>query len=280
MRLIFITVTCATWLAATILLTVTGPGRHNSARIAAAAVLGLPALWRLRHTVAHLFGRPPALKRTQVKRTVQASLVQMYRKQYYPATSDITSVSFHVWVVPSWYRKLPYRIRRRVTKDRGKMPLWLRPRLKRVSMYRFEHLNSSGITFRKAIGLVGRCIAMNEGGQARILELDRGRFQAALKAGPEAWKFTDEEVSQNLTYAQAERLAESYGQVAALVIREHSGEAIGCVTLDLPPNCGFRLLRSEGGHRKVRKQALPLLDLLTETRNQVATILTNKPDTD
>jgi hypothetical protein len=193
---------------------------------------------------------------------------EIYREDLY--SDDLTKVSFHVWIVPMWYRLLvPYQIRRKVKRDRRKMPLFLRPRLRRVATFRWEHHEPSGINFKKGVGVIGRCIDLNEKGKPFLVRMDSDTFQAALRAGKDAWRSQDIKITQNLKFKDAEALAGSYGQVAALVLRERSGEAIGCITLDLPSGAKISLRRSSNGKQLLRK--------LSAAAEQCETLLTRKP---
>lgn len=161
---------------------------------------------------------------------------------------------------------MPRSFRKRSVRDsRGHQRL-LRPALHRLAMYRFEHQDASGIKFREGIGLIGRCIAKNEAERARVLALDRGDFRSLLSQGREAWEADRVDITQNLSYDDARRLAESYGQVAALAIRNEHGDAIGCITLDLPPNAHIDLADPVQGRDLLRE--------LATTREHVANLLT------
>jgi hypothetical protein len=228
-------------------------------------VIGLPTLVGLFKAVSLLLGQPSQATRRRVKRTLQSSLVAIARNGYYPG--DVTQLSYHVWVVaPISRRLLPSAFRKLTARDSHGPPRLLRPALHRLAMYRFEHLDASGIKFREGIGLIGRCIAKNEVQRARVLALDRGDFRSLLSQGRDAWDAASVDLTQHLSYDDAQRLAESYGQVAALAIRNENGHAIGCITLDLPPNVQIDLTDPA--------QSRDLLRELATTRDHIANLLT------
>ena len=101
--------------------------------------------------------------------------------------------------------------------------------------------------------------------------LDEPKFQNALRQGEANWHTQPIHITQNLRYGHAVSLAASYGQVAAMVIRETSGEAIGCITLDVPPAATMRLRRPA---------AKRLLEVLTATAEHVENHLTSRTDND
>ena len=94
---------------------------------------------------------------------------------------------------------------------------------------------------------MGRCVALNKPGKVMIVRFNSKSFQQAL-SDDEAWKASKIDVHQNLTRGDAQALAESYQQVAAIVIREHSGDPIGCVTLELPKGANARFKKPKQGN--------------------------------
>ncbi len=245
----------AAFLAASVFLATTAAGDHTTLRIASAVLVGLPGAHAFSKNARRLFGRPSRDTRTRVKRLLQSALIEMHRDGF--DRTNIMLVSFHVWMVPAWYRTLfPFKLRRAIPIGE-KIPTRLRPSLVRLAMFRFEHQPPSGLRFRKGIGLVGRCVEI-EDQRALIARFDSPPFRAAL-ASDEAWSQASIEVTHGLKRPQAERLSRSYNQAAAVAIREATGEPIGCVTLELPRD----------GNPHFRGQNDPLLKQLKITARQI-----------
>lgn len=231
---VFRIILCLALVGAAVFLATKAAAEHSTLRVIAAVVVTLPAglvLWR---ELGEILGAPSSQKRNRVKRSLQSGLMEIYRDKAIPAEDDITQVSFHVWVLPTWYRRLGpvikwWRRRRKHSEPRQR----LRPKLVRLAMFRFDHMPSSEISFRPGIGLVGRCIALNKPKDVLVVRFNSKRFQQAL-GNDDAWKNSEIEIHQNLRRRDAQKLAGYYRQVAATVIREHSGDPIGCVTLELP----------------------------------------------
>jgi hypothetical protein len=237
------------WIAAAIFLATKAPADRSILRVAAAVLVGLPGGLRFVREVEQLWGVLDQTTAERVKRSLQAGLVKIYRDKLYP--DDITQVSLHVWVVPTWYRKIiPYSIRSRVKPDA--LPIWIRPKIQRLAMYRWEHHAASGLRFRKGIGIVGRCIDINDPHEALRVILDRSAFRGALR-NEDTWQKAPLSITHNVKYADAKKLAARYGQVSAIVLREESGEAIGCITLDLPPGSKLRLGSSSANTKTLQR---------------------------
>ena len=150
------------------------------------------------------------------------------------------------------------------------VPVWLRPRIQRVATYRIDHLPQSEVSFKKGFGVVGRCIELGPTGVMQV-KLDSPTFRNAMKLGADAWANHSVDLTQNLTYKQAETLARRYGQVAAKVIQEGSGEVIGCITVEVPPRDGAAVavtLRRPSGK--------PVVDALKSAATHVETHLTSR----
>lgn len=256
---------CILWIGATAFLALTSTDEVPGLRVGAAVYVSLPGFFTLLQTIAQV--KPDWRTRYKAKLFLQVSLVEIARSGAY--SGDITEVGFHVWVLPSWYRLLPLSIRRRPKPDDRRLPIWLRPRLRRLARYRFERREDSGVTFRKGVGVIGRCIDLNVTSKIHIVRLDSQEYQDALTAGPENWDSQPMDIRQRLSHSQAAILAESYGQVAAVPLRHPSkGDAIGCVTLDLPPGAQ----RLEDAPRG--KSADPLLRVLQTTARNLSNMLT------
>lgn len=247
------------WLAAAVYLGAEKPDNQDALRIVSAVIVGFPGAIALAATLGR-FVTPSAQTRERIKHTLQAALVDIYREGSYQG--DLTRVSLHVWMVPLWFRTLfPYRVRKVLRRDglMRRLPVHMRLSIVRLAIHRFEHHEPSGVTFRRGIGLVGRCIEENNAGQVVSVRLDTKQFKDALAKDNKAWWEEKETIHQNLKRADAKKIAATYSQAAALVLREESGEAIGCITLELPPdskvhfrasktNPLLKHLRTAGGH--------------------------------
>jgi hypothetical protein len=259
------------WVAASVFLATTAPTRHHTLRVIAAVVVGAPGAAAFAMSVARLVDKDAKDKRDRVRRSLNTGLLALHRSGAYP--DDITRVSFHVWVVPMWYRRLvPYRIRRRRKPDDRRLPERLRPRLQRLALHRFEQHEPSGVIFRKGIGLVGRCIDLNDRNQILIMRFNSAPAKRAMR-DEATWANADINIHHNLKLSDARTLAQSYSQAAAIVIRERSGDAIGCVTLELPTDCKVSL----GRRTRTAAGQDPLLLHLKLVAQQVENHLTRKP---
>jgi hypothetical protein len=256
--------------AASAFLATTQASAHPAGRIVATVILGLPGLAAFIFNTTDLLGRPLGATRRKVKRSLQSGLVQISRDGLLPG-DDVTLASFHVWLIPKWYRLLlPRRLRRMLDRNSSRMPGWLRPHLSRYAVFRFQHLDSSGVTFRKGTGVAGRCIEENLRDRVKVVRLTSQAFRSALST-EERWDAAPSELTHGLPYQDAKSLARAYGQVAAMVMRERSGEAIGCVTLDLHPSIQTRL---PNVNTQIHKS--PLYSCLHNVAGQVANHLTRQ----
>lgn len=136
-------------------------------------------------------------------------------------------------------------------------------------MFRLEHLDPSRVRFTNGVGVIGLCIESNRRDQAEIATLDRGAFRRHLQLGRDAWN-PDNVDTYRLEFEDAKHLAENYGQVAALVLRDHDANAIGCITLDMPPNSRVRLLSRSG---RLTSEGQALVSALTVVRARIREIL-------
>jgi hypothetical protein len=254
-------------LSAAVFLATSSSDAHHPLLVGfAAAIIAIPGMLSLYQGIDTLFTKSLEEVRNQTKRTLQTSINRIYRDGSYPG--DVTKLSFHVWSVPRWYRRVvPYSVRRKVKKDGRRMPERLRPRLQRLATFRWEHLAPSNIKLRKGVGVVGRCIDLNQRDKTILVRFDSRAFQTALRQGPEHWSQQTINITQNLSFESAEELSTKYGQVAALVLCDVSGEAIGCITIELPPGAPVSL-RRKSGH--------DLMQTLYLTRENVETVLTAK----
>lgn len=263
-RLAFLVV----WMAAAAFLATTSAGEEDAFRIVAAFVVGLPAAYELSQTVRRRLGDPGRDTRYRVKRSLQRALVKIYDENFY--TGKVTKISFHVWLIPGWYRKtIPYRLRHRGKQLANRLPIWTRPHLVRFAVFRFEHHSSAEVRFRKGVGIIGRCIDLNRKDHVMTIALDSKAFRVAL-ADQQAWAGARDELTHGLPFAAAQQLADAYGQVATVVLRETWGEAIGCLTMELPRRCKLRLTAQP----KTGSPEGRLMDIFHEAKDAVENHLT------
>lgn len=260
------------WLAAAVFLATVEPGTHEGLRIASAVGVGIPGAYAFAYSIGETFGQGPFGTRQRVRLALQAGLICIHRAniQANIYDDDVTKLSFHVWTVPLWYRRLvPYKLRRKFKEHKPYFPAVLRPPLIRFAMYQFEDHAPSNIGFRKGVGLVGRCITANKRSDICVFRFDSAT-RNALKGTEDAWRKLPVGTTQRLKVRQAKKLSEKYSQAAALVITESSGEAIGCVTLGLPKDSKGRFAKPRKGYYKLDD---PLLVQLRATASEVENLL-------
>jgi hypothetical protein len=257
------------WLTAAVFLATTSPATHEGLRIASAVTVGIPGAYAFAYSIGETFGQGPFGTRQRVKLALQAGLICIHRADIYK--DDVTRLSFHVWTVPLWYRRLvPYKLRRRFKEHKPYLPAPVRPPLIRFAMCQFEHRAPSNIGFRKGVGLVGRCITANKPADICVIRFDSAAMRKALKGTEEEWRKLSDGLTQNLKLRQAKKLSEKYSQAAALVITESSGEAIGCVTLGLPRGSKGRFTKPSKGYYSPKD---PLVVQLRATASEVENLL-------
>jgi hypothetical protein len=222
-----------TWIAAFVFVTSTAAGDHGVLRVVAAIAIGLPTGVEVGRRLVDRLRDASSGTRADIKRELKKSLVAISRAKVYDG--DITQLSFHVWTFPRWYRQLMNSARfrhwaeqRRAAQESNKKgPSKLAtPRLKRTAMYRFQRHKPSGIKFRVGQGLIGRCIDGNRKLKVMAVALDSSDFEDALES-EDTWDSAEPDITYGLSLHQAEHLAESYGQVAALVLQDdgHKSDA-------------------------------------------------------
>lgn len=193
----------------------------------------------------------------------------------------VASMSLHVWLLPIWYRKLRWArigLRWGIVKVAGperSKRIVLRPRLTRFVVDRVDALEPSGVTFRRGVGLVGLCIERDRRDKAMAVDFETPDMQELLKASAADWKAAPSESTFNLSQHDFGRLADKYGQAMALVLREAStGEPIGCLSVELPPDCPVRLQdysapRTPSGEVALTPEGAAVIRKLRSTRNLV-----------
>jgi hypothetical protein len=196
-------------------------------------------------------------------------LLTLHQRDYFPG--KLMNVSLHVWQVPLWYRRLfPYRLRYRLKWLVYRSPLspdWrrrvsIRPHLMKVGFDQFVREPATSVSFRKGHALVGYCIAENDPRRVFYADLDETSFRDLIGAGSESWKKDQSTEKWRLHYEEAVALSRKYGQAAAIVLQNlDNGEAVGCLTLSLPPRSGFAL-SSMGQVREALTDAKRLIEPL------------------
>lgn len=227
------------WLAAAVALYTSKPGHDRGLRVVSAVILGSPAAVAVVRGIRISTGRPTAHQK--VKSALQAGLIKIHQDEGFPRNADISRISMHVWVLPTWYRRLALRFAGLVHDD-GDEPPRFAPQLVRLSTYRFQDQRPSGVKFKLGVGLVGRCVARNKPNEILIMRYNTHPVKDALDTDDETvWRETDITINQNLPIKDAQKLAERYREVAAVAITEPTGQPIGCLTLELPKKIRLKL---------------------------------------
>jgi hypothetical protein len=185
-------------------------------------------------------------KEKPVRRDIEGILFNRLSVLYGNGTliGNPASISMHVFEVPIWFRRIfSYKFRFRL---REVFPLWIqkmawRPALVRVGEAGMRRLPSSGVIFRKGYGLVGVTLQANETNNVYWVNFNDRELTEALSRGPKAWKNEPKELTQNLRYEAARRLANRYSEALALVVQDDTGEALGCLTIEAMQGSSFDL---------------------------------------
>ena len=246
---------------ATYAVTVIGASlKKDTLRLAGAAIAVSAALQFL-IVIGSWISSDQAPVRRDVDRVLLNRLKALYNDDV--VTDNPALISLHVFEVPIWFRRLfSYRFRARL---RAVFPQWmhklaLRPRLVRIGEGGMRRLPPSGVTFRKGYGLVGIALQDNECENIYWVNFDDPVLIDALSRGPKEWKSQPRELTQNLRYEAAKRLANRYSEALALVIQDSTtGEALGCMTIEVAPGTGSDLRTNAALHSELRSTA-DLLD--------------------
>jgi hypothetical protein len=132
-------------------------------------------------------------------------------------------------------------------------------RQERVAKVRLRPVSSSGVSWGKGKGVIGRCWATHAP-QYEDLEVRFAAYSAIDQAG---WESLPESTRFGLSYDDFQRLKDKYGIVAAVPIKDASGKYLGCVTADAAP-------RGEGVQALVKDE---ILASLGTTADLVAALL-------
>jgi hypothetical protein len=227
------------WIAASIVLSTATESTPAEWRIGAGVIVGLPSVIGALWIFSDLIGKPPNRTRVSVKRMLKAALVEMHRNGSF--RGDISQVSMHVWSIPLFWRvvvPVPIKKRQHV---KSRTPNLFRARLIRLASYRLDHHGHSNFSrVRKGTGLVGRCAQRNNRHKIHIVRFYTPEFQQALLSDESWYDDSSPEINQRLKRELGKELAERYSQAAALVLQV-KGCPIGCITLELPPQCTINL---------------------------------------
>lgn len=247
---------------ATYLVTVSSLKPGTAYRFLAALAVAAAAVLQLWSVITSWFGAGPAAVK-QIEDVLLNRSVDLYHRRM--VGSDLTAVSLHVWSVPLWYRRLvPYQLRRwaRTTFSEGKQATWaMKPELRRLAYCAFPPTAPSGVVFKKGYGLIGLALDdVNGRGRVHSVNLEDRAYVAALARGPEAWRNEANALTKYLSHSDAEQLAQRYGQALAVAIRlRGSGEAIGCLTLEVKPGADVTL----EGNKELAEELSVLADFLS-----------------
>ena len=185
-------------------------------------------------------------------------------------TGNPATISMHVFEVPILFRRIfHFKLRSRL---RRVFPQWMqkmawRPGLVRVGEGGMRRLPPSGIVFRKCYGLGVIALQDNEYDNIYWVNFDDGELISALGKGPKTWKDESAELTQNLRYQAAKRLANRYSEALALVIQDStSGEALGCLTIEAAARADSDLRGNAALHSELRSAADLLEPVLARRR--------------
>jgi hypothetical protein len=209
---------------------------------------------------------------TPVKRRVDRVLLNRLSALYRTGTlvGNPANISVHVWEVPFFFRRVfPYGLRKRLRAifPKSVQKLAWRPRLVRIGEGGMRRLPPSGVSFRKGNGLIGIALQDNEHDSVYWVDFEDDDLKDALEGGQTHWKGMPEELTQNLRYLAARRLARRYSEALALVIQDaDSGEALGCLTLEAEVGASADLRNNEDLHAELRSTADLLSPVLARSK--------------
>jgi hypothetical protein len=269
--------------AASAFLAATGPSDHEAWRITAACITALPGAFIAGAGLANRF-RPSEAARSSVAlllRQAIADLIDETVGEEQPFRRVVSAMSFHVWLLPLWYRRL-HGVRRkvapiveRVVGERRLAKLPLRPKLQRFVVDSLADIEPSGVGFRKGVGLVGICLARDRRNKALIVDFETADMRALVACSDEEWKAAPVDWTHNLKHKDFNKLADKYGQAAAYVLRERrNGEPVGCLTFELPPDAAlpiqdYNAPLASSGEPSLTPEGAALLRRVKSTRDMV-----------
>jgi hypothetical protein len=247
--------------ASSVALAVTGLTDGGLGLWFAAAVVALAAVIQTVSALESWLGVHRNRVSEKVEAMLRIMLVDMYREDHFDC--DFPQVSVHVWEVPAWYRRIfPFGFRkwlRRLSSGDLRRRA-VRPKLVRVASFRFEQQGPLDVWFKKGEGLIGTCLLANDKRQLHTADFRTPEYQAAI-VDEDSWRHARRDITMDLQLEDARLLANRYGQAAALVIQTDKSEAIGCLTLEIPPEANELLEQRIDIKREMRKTA----DLVCQT---------------
>lgn len=270
MRAILLTLTAIVLLWAGFLSISSNFDPFDPSKLVASAVLTLGVVLQRLSSIQHYLS-PRKARGDRVHALAQEAVLNICAGER--LGEPALSVMVHVWEVPLWYRRLfPYRLRRFLRRV-GRHPRLsrlarrhMRPRLTRLAAAGLIKRGSSGIVFRKRVGLVGVCIAENQDGKILSHDITAPNYQDAL-ASEEQWAQLPETITFGLTHEEAKTLAHRYHLVIATVAQSPTtGEAIGCITISVgeAPDGSLRFVKKKEWHWRAKALARTVSQQLSQ----------------
>jgi hypothetical protein len=148
-----------------------------------------------------------------------------------------------------------YRLRPRILPGRP-------PRLERLVRLQLVIRVSSGVAWRKGVGVIGQCVERGEDVVENLVALE-----AQLDQHPESeWRALPTDLTYGFTYPEYLRIRGKYGVVLATpMIRETplGSRVIGCVAVDAPEDA-FEALARDETRGLVAAAAVPLAAIISQ----------------
>lgn len=204
------------------------------------ALVAIAAAIQVFTSLAAGLGPSLPLRKRHASNILRNRLAAIHEQQF--IRDGFTLTSMHVWMVPVAYRvALPFRFRRwlrRLINEDLCEKYSVKPRLTRVAVFGLKDHESTGVSFRKGYGLVGRCLAENGSAPLYVDFADSG-MSKALEAGANEWRRSATDITHGLKFSDAKQIADRYSQSVARVVSDpDSREALGVVTLEV--RSGFK----------------------------------------
>jgi hypothetical protein len=127
--------------------------------------------------------------------------------------------------------------------------------LERVAKLRLAHMPpSSGITWTRGKGVIGRCWA-----EQRIVAVPTGKLYAKVTAQSAVeWDKLPNEIRLNLTYPEFCQIRHKYSGVIAIPIFDQAKRVRGCVALDSVGSEPFEDLMQDGIYEVLQDAAVAI----------------------
>ena len=179
----------------------------------------VPVVQLGRSELGHAFARKQIERERQVEAVLASSLVYMVRH----ANAEWDKTGLQVFCV-----------------RRKRWKFWIEYQV-RLAKVRLVPMASSGVSWVKGKGLIGRCW---ETRKPHFVDLD-AHFAAHANVKQWDWDLLSSETRYGLTFEDFQRLRGKYGFVAAVPIIARNDKYLGCVTVDMPPGAAARLTDRE-----------------------------------